>query len=180
MSHRPLFRAPLIRTAAALGSGELHLTAYLEQVRARIEFGGIDPFYADLGPDGKTLVLAKGKDVFAYAADTGKERFKIEADPQRVHEAQRAVSVYLGQARADAYRAAQDLVRHGRTRIRDYYLDQAAEAMSAANHAQEVTLRAMRTDEQAAAVRGAAAKTELDRVTALLATAERVAGKGAA
>ena len=37
MSHRPLFRAPLIRTAAALGSGELHLTAYLEQVRARIE-----------------------------------------------------------------------------------------------------------------------------------------------
>jgi WD40 repeat protein len=54
------------------------------QVRMKIEFGGIDPFYADLGPDGKTLVLAKGKDVFAYAADTGKERFKVEADPQRV------------------------------------------------------------------------------------------------
>ncbi|HKB02177.1 MAG TPA: WD40 repeat domain-containing protein, partial [Gemmataceae bacterium] len=54
------------------------------QVRMKIEFGGIDPFYADLGPDGKTLVLAKGKDVFAYEADTGKERFKVEADPKGV------------------------------------------------------------------------------------------------
>jgi WD40 repeat protein len=54
------------------------------QVRTLIEFSGIDPLNADLGPDGKTLVVAKGKEVFIYAADTGKERFKVEADPQRV------------------------------------------------------------------------------------------------
>ncbi|MBO0699465.1 MAG: sigma-70 family RNA polymerase sigma factor [Zavarzinella sp.] len=54
------------------------------KVRMLIEYGEIDPLTADLSPDGKTLVLAKGKDVFAYAADTSKERFKIEADPKRV------------------------------------------------------------------------------------------------
>jgi WD40 repeat protein len=40
---------------------------------------------ADMGPDGNTLVRAVGKDVSVVAADTGKERFKFEADPQSVH-----------------------------------------------------------------------------------------------
>jgi WD40 repeat protein len=43
-----------------------------------------DPRALDLGPDGNTLVMGLGKDVAAYALDTGKERFKLEADPQRV------------------------------------------------------------------------------------------------
>jgi WD40 repeat protein len=34
----------------------------------------------DLTPDGSTLVLASGRDVTAFAADTGKERFRLQAD----------------------------------------------------------------------------------------------------
>jgi WD40 repeat protein len=36
----------------------------------------------DLTPDGNTLVIGIGKEVTAYSADTGKERFKFEADPR--------------------------------------------------------------------------------------------------
>jgi WD40 repeat protein len=38
----------------------------------------------DLGPDGKTWVMTEGKEVVVYAADTGKERVRFEADPQHV------------------------------------------------------------------------------------------------
>jgi WD40 repeat protein len=38
----------------------------------------------DLGPDGNTLVMAVGKHVTVFNVDTGKERFKIEADSQHV------------------------------------------------------------------------------------------------
>jgi WD40 repeat protein len=55
-----------------------------EEARQKMEVLGIEAREADLGPDGKTLVLARGKDVFVYAADTGKERFRVEADPVRV------------------------------------------------------------------------------------------------
>jgi hypothetical protein len=83
--------------------------------------------------------------------------------------------VYLNQARLDANRASHDLIRHSRGRIRDYYLDQAAELVSAAKHEQAAAARAVNADEGAAATRGAAAKAELDRVSSLLATADRVA-----
>jgi WD40 repeat protein len=38
----------------------------------------------DLGPDGNTLALATGKNVRIIAAETGKDRFEFEADPQSV------------------------------------------------------------------------------------------------
>jgi WD40 repeat protein len=41
---------------------------------------------ADLGPDGDTLYLCAGKDVRVIAAETGKERFKFEADPRHVEQ----------------------------------------------------------------------------------------------
>jgi WD40 repeat protein len=37
-----------------------------------------------LTPDGGTLVIGVGKDVYVYATDTGKERFKFEGDPRQV------------------------------------------------------------------------------------------------
>jgi WD40 repeat protein len=39
----------------------------------------------DLGQDGNTFVMADGKHVSVFAADTGKERFKIEVDPWTVN-----------------------------------------------------------------------------------------------
>ncbi|RSM35349.1 hypothetical protein DMA12_44685 [Amycolatopsis balhimycina DSM 5908] len=92
------------------------------------------------------------------------------------NEAVRTVANYLNQARADAHRASLDLIRHSRSRIRDYYLDQAAELVSAAKHEQAAVAKAARTADGEAAARGAAAKAELDRVNALLATADRFAG----
>ncbi|OXM63536.1 dynamin family protein [Amycolatopsis vastitatis] len=92
------------------------------------------------------------------------------------NEAVRTVANYLNQARADAHRASLDLIRHSRSRIRDYYLDQAAELVSAVKHEQAAVSRAARTADSEAATRSAAAKAELDRVNALLATADRFAG----
>jgi hypothetical protein len=92
------------------------------------------------------------------------------------NEAVRTVVNYLNQARADAHRASLDLIRHSRSRIRDYYLDQAAELVSAAKHEQAAVARAARTADGDAAARGVAAKAELDRVNALLATADRFTG----
>lgn len=111
--------------------------------------------------------------VFAYKAVRSYKTSKLDASR---NEAQRAVAAYLAQARMDASRAAQDLIRHGRSRIRDYYLDQAAELVTAARHEQVATERATQVDAQAAGTRGAAAKAELDRVSGLLSTVERMAG----
>lgn len=111
--------------------------------------------------------------VFAYKAVRSYKTSKL--DTTRA-EAQRAVAAYLAQARMDAARAAQDLIRHGRIRIRDYYLDQAAELVTAAKHEQVATERAVQVDTQAASARGAAAKAELDRVAGLLSTVDRMAG----
>jgi hypothetical protein len=110
--------------------------------------------------------------VFAWRAVRSYKTTKVDAAR---NEAQRAVTVYLTQARADATRASHDLIRHSRGRIRDYYLDQAAEMVSAAKHEQAAATRAVQAEGQAAASRGAAAKAELDRVSQLLATADRVA-----
>nr|WP_198151884.1 dynamin family protein [Kibdelosporangium sp. MJ126-NF4]CEL20661.1 ISONIAZID INDUCTIBLE GENE PROTEIN INIA [Kibdelosporangium sp. MJ126-NF4] len=109
--------------------------------------------------------------VFAWRAVRSYKTTKVDAARA---EAMRAAAVYLNQARVDANRASYDLIRHSRGRIRDYYLDQAQEMVSAAKHEQEAAMRAVQTDAQAAATRGAAAKAELDRVSALLATADRV------
>jgi hypothetical protein len=111
--------------------------------------------------------------VFAWRAVRSYKTTKLDAAR---NEAQRAVTVYLAQARMDANRASHDLIRHSRGRIRDYYLDQAAEMVSAAKHEQAAAARAVQADSQAAATRGAAAKAELDRVSSLLAAADRVAG----
>ncbi|MEU5265229.1 dynamin family protein [Amycolatopsis sp. NPDC021455] len=92
------------------------------------------------------------------------------------NEAVRTVVNYLNQARADAHRASLDLIRHSRSRIRDYYLDQAAELVSAVKHEQAAVARAASTADGDAAARGAAAKAELDRVNALLVTADRFTG----
>jgi hypothetical protein len=110
--------------------------------------------------------------VFAWRAVRSYKTTKLD---QARAEALRAAAVYLNQARVDANRAAYDLIRHSRGRIRDYYLDEAQELVSAAKHEQEAAMRAMQTDAQAAATRGAAAKSELDRVSALMASADRVA-----
>jgi hypothetical protein len=110
--------------------------------------------------------------VFAWRAVRSYKTTKVDAARS---EAQRAVTVYLTQARADATRASHDLIRHSRGRIRDYYLDQAAEMVSAAKHEQAAASRAVQAEGQVAASRGAAAKAELDRVSSLLATADRVA-----
>lgn len=40
----------------------------------------------DLGTDGRTLVLAYGKDVRVIDTETGKERFKMEVDPARIEQ----------------------------------------------------------------------------------------------
>lgn len=111
--------------------------------------------------------------VFAWRAVRSYKVTKVDAAR---NEALRAVAVYLNQARTDANRAALDLIRHSRGRIRDYYLDQAAELVSAAKHEQAAAARAVQADAQAAATRGVAAKAELDRVSQLLAAADRVAG----
>ncbi|CAM3910682.1 dynamin family protein [Kibdelosporangium persicum] len=113
--------------------------------------------------------------VFAWRAVRSYKTTKLDAARA---EALRASAVYLNQARVDANRAAYDLIRHSRGKIRDYYLDQAQELVSAARHEQEAAMRAVQADAQAAATRGAAAKAELDRVSALLASAERVTQKG--
>ncbi|TCO55217.1 dynamin family protein [Actinocrispum wychmicini] len=110
--------------------------------------------------------------VFAWRAVRSYKSTKVDAAR---NEAQRAATIYLTQARADAQRASYDLIRHSRGRIRDYYLDQAAEMVSAAKHEQAAAARAVQAEGQAAATRGAAAKAELDRVSALLAEADRVA-----
>ncbi|ALG11433.1 dynamin family protein [Kibdelosporangium phytohabitans] len=109
--------------------------------------------------------------VFAWRAVRSYKTTKVDAARA---EALRAAAVYLNQARVDANRASYDLIRHSRGKIRDYYLDQAQEMVSAAKHEQEAAMRAVQADAQAAATRGTAAKAELDRVSALLATAERV------
>jgi hypothetical protein len=98
-------------------------------------------------------------------------------------EALRTIAGYLNQARIDAHRASADLIRHSRSRIRDYYLDQAAELVSAARHAQQAAVTAASTataDEQAAATRGAATQAKLDKVSTLLATADRLGAGGSA
>ncbi|MET0132540.1 MAG: dynamin family protein [Kibdelosporangium sp.] len=110
--------------------------------------------------------------VFAWRAVRSYRTNKVDAARA---EAQRSVAVYLNQARVDAHRAAHDLIRQSRGRIRDYYLDQAQELVSAAQHEQAVAARAVQSDAKAAATRGTAAKAELDRVSALLASADRVA-----
>jgi hypothetical protein len=110
--------------------------------------------------------------VFAWRAVRSYKTTKVD---QARAEAMRAAAVYLNQARVDANRAAYDLIRHSRGRIRDYYLDEAQELVSAAKHEQEAAMRAMQADAQAAVTRGAAAKSELDRVSALMASADRMA-----
>jgi hypothetical protein len=114
--------------------------------------------------------------VFAWRAVRSYKTSKLDAAR---NEAQRAVATYLSQARMDAHRAAQDLIRHSRGRIRDYFLDRAQETVSAAKHEQEAAMRAVQADQQSAAVRGTAAKAELDRVTSLLSTADRFTGGAA-
>lgn len=97
------------------------------------------------------------------------------------NEALRTIAGYLNQARIDAHRASADLIRHSRSRIRDYYLDQAAELVSAARHAQQAAVTAASTataDERAAATRGAATQAKLERVSTLLATADRLGANG--
>jgi WD40 repeat protein len=54
-----------------------------EDVRMQMELTGAEPRVVDLGPDGKTLVMARGKDIFVYEV-TGQERFRLEAGPMGV------------------------------------------------------------------------------------------------
>ena len=39
---------------------------------------------ASVAPDGNTLLMTSGKTIRAYSADTGKERFRLKADPVAV------------------------------------------------------------------------------------------------
>jgi WD40 repeat protein len=55
-----------------------------EEIRMKMDLSGFETRVADLGPDGKSLVLAKGKNVHVYDSDSGKERFQFAGDPQRI------------------------------------------------------------------------------------------------
>lgn len=112
--------------------------------------------------------------VFAFKAVRSYKTTKLD---QARSEATRSVTQYLHQARTDAARASSDLIRHSRIRIRDYYLDQASEMVSAAKHEQKAAERGANTDSGEVAARSRAAKADLDRVTALARQAQRV-GRG--
>src|SRR5262249_1722082 len=94
-------------------------------------------------------------------------------------EAVRSAMVYLSQARAEAARASMDLIRHARSRLRDYYLDQASEAIATAQHEQAVAQRAVAADAQAATMRANAAQAEMEGIATLLADIDRVAANKA-
>jgi hypothetical protein len=93
-------------------------------------------------------------------------------------EASRAVSAYLGQSRTDAGRAAADVIRHSRGRVRDYFLDQSAELAASSRQEQQAAERALQADQQAAATQTVRARAELTEVSRLLLEAERLAGAG--
>jgi len=112
---------------------------------------------------------------FAAKAVSGYRTSRLDAARG---EASRAVAAYLGQSRADASRAASDLIRHSRGRVRDYFLDQSAELTAAAKQEQQAAERAVHADQQAAATRSVQARTELTQVSQLLARAEQLAGVG--
>ena len=95
-------------------------------------------------------------------------------------EAGRAVAAYLGQSRADAARAAADLIRHSRGRVRDYFLDQSAELTASVRQEQQAAERAAHAGRQAAQTRTDRARTEVAEVSQLLARAELLAGSGSA
>jgi hypothetical protein len=91
-------------------------------------------------------------------------------------EAVRAVAGYLNQARADAARSAADVLRHSRSRIRDYYLDRAAELTKTAAQEHTATVRAAEVDTGDARQRAERAATDLARVRGLLEAAARLQG----
>jgi hypothetical protein len=100
--------------------------------------------------------------VFAVKAARGFKTARLDATRS---EAIRAVSTYLQQSRADAYRAALNVLRHSRSQLREYYLDRAAELATTAREEHAVTLRATIADCPEAPQRAAA---DLARVRDLL------------
>jgi hypothetical protein len=100
--------------------------------------------------------------VFAVKAARGFKTARLDATR---NEAIRAVSTYLQQSRADAYRAALNVLRYSRSQLREYYLDRAAELATTAQEEHTVTLRATTADRPEARQRAAA---DLARVRHLL------------
>lgn len=109
--------------------------------------------------------------VFAVKAVRSYKTSKVDAARS---EATRAMTSYLNQARTDAHRASADLIRHSRIKIRDFYLDQASELVSAAKHEQRAVQSAATADTESARTRSTAAKADLDRVKALAKRAQRL------
>jgi hypothetical protein len=111
--------------------------------------------------------------VFAVKAIHSFKTARIEAART---EAQRSVATYLNQARVDANRAAQNILRHSRAQIRDYYLDRANELAMTAQAEHAVAMRATRADRNSAQQRATETASDLARVTSLLDAADRAVG----
>src|SRR5207248_11363874 len=109
--------------------------------------------------------------VFAVKAVHGFKTARVEAART---EALRSVAGYLNQARVDANRAVQNILRHNRAQIRDYYLDRATELMMTAQAEQAAAVRAAQVDRQSAPPRASQTASDLARVTTLLDAAGRV------
>jgi len=111
--------------------------------------------------------------VFAVKAVHGFKTARVEAART---EALRSVAGYLNQARVDANRAVQNILRHNRAQIRDYYLDRATELAMTAQAEHAATVRAVHADRSSAQQRASQTATDLARVTTLLDEAGRVRG----
>jgi len=111
--------------------------------------------------------------VFAVKAVHG---FKTARQEAARNEALRSVASYLNQARVDANRASQNILRHSRAQIRDYYLDRANELALTAQAEHAATIRAAQADQYSAQRRATETASDLVRVTSLLDAADRAIG----
>jgi Dynamin family len=111
--------------------------------------------------------------VFAIKAVHGFKTARVEAAR---NEALRSVAGYLNQARVDANRAAQNILRHSRAQLRDFYLDRATELMMTAQAEQAAAVRAAQVDRHSAQQQASQTATDLARVTSLLDEAGRAVG----
>jgi hypothetical protein len=103
--------------------------------------------------------------VFAAKAMKGFKTARLEAARA---EALRSVATYLNQARVDASRATQSILRHSRAQIRDYYLDRANELAMTAQAEHAAMVRAAQVDQQSARRRATETASDLARVSSLL------------
>jgi hypothetical protein len=113
--------------------------------------------------------------IFAIKAVRGYKTARMEAAR---NEGVRIVATYLHQARLDASRATNNILRHSQSSIRDYYLDRAAELQATMRREQEATARAAKVDAGSVQRRTVETEHDLARVQNLLAAAKQRLGTG--